>query len=78
MVGDKKQMHHNKPNRMSVTEIMVALSIATRICVQTSKTLFPSLVSYNRFIELEKKLLLPLTMFIRKNPVGNLYRYQLH
>ena len=51
MVGDKKQKHHNKPNRMSVTEIMVALSIATRICIQTLKHFshawYPITVSLN-------------------------------
>ena len=34
------------------------------------KRLFPRQVSYNRFIELEKEVLLPLTIFIKKVLLG--------
>ncbi len=62
MIKDMKTMHRNKPNRMSDAEIM--------------KHLFPRQVSYNRFVELEKEVLLPMTIFIKKSTAGNLYRHQ--
>ena len=34
------------------------------------KHLFPRQVSYNRFVELEKEILLPLTIFIKKVLLG--------
>ena len=39
--------------------------------------LFPRRVSYNRFVELEKEVLLQLTVFIKEVLLGYLYRYQL-
>ena len=78
MIGDKKQNHRNKPNRMNDAEIMVILILfhsggfrcfkhyyKEYVCKHL-KHLFPRLVSYNRFVELEKEVLLPLTIFIKK------------
>ena len=78
MIDDKKSRHRNKPNRMSDAEIMVILILLhTRgprcfksyykeyVCKHL-KHLFPRQVSYNRFMELEKEVLLPLTIFIKK------------
>lgn len=78
MVEDKKQKHRNKPNRMSDAELTV-ISILfhsggfhyCKECVCTHlKYLFPYPVSYNCFVELEKVVLLPLTIFIRKVLLG--------
>lgn len=40
------------------------------------KHLFPKRVSYNCLVELEKEVLLPLTIFIKKVLLGNLYGHQ--
>lgn len=37
--------------------------------------LFPKLVSYNRFVELEKDVALPLAIFIKKGSTEGLYRH---
>lgn len=81
MTEDKKTKHH-KNNRMSDGEILVILilfhSNAFRcfkhyykeyVCKHL-KHLFPRLVSYNRFVELEMEALLPLTIFIKKVLLG--------
>ena len=78
MIEDKKIRHRNKPNRMSDAEIMVILILfhsggfrcfkhyyKEYVCKHL-KHLFPRQVSYNRFVELEKEVLLPLTIFIKK------------
>ena len=78
MIEDKKTKHRNKPNRMSDAEIMVILILfhsggfrcfkhyyKEYVCKHL-KPLFPRQVSYNRFVELEKEILLPLTIFIKK------------
>jgi len=70
--------HCHKPNRMSDAEIIVILihfhSGGFRcfkhyylhyIC-KHCKGMFPNTVSYNRFIELEKEVLLQLTVFIKQ------------
>ena len=75
MIDDKKTKHRNKPNRMSDAEIMVILILfhsggfrcfkhyyKEYVCKHL-KHLFPRQVSYNRFVELEKEVLLPLTIF---------------
>ncbi len=78
MIEDKKTKHHNKPNRMSDAEIMVILILFHSggfRCFKNYykehmwkhlKLLFLRLVFYNRFVELEKEVLLPLTIFIKK------------
>ena len=82
MIEDKKTRHRNKPNRMSDAEIMVILILfhssgfrcfkhyyKEYVCKHL-KHLFPRQVSYNRFVELEKEVLLPLTIFIKKVLLG--------
>ena len=82
MIDDKKTKHRNKPNRMSDAEIMVILILfhsggfrcfkhyyKEYVCKHL-KHLFPRQVSYNRFVELEKEVLLPLTIFIKKVLLG--------
>ena len=78
MIEDKKTKHRNKPNRMSNAEIMVILILFHSGGFRCFKHyykeygckhlthLFPELVSYNRFVELEKEVMLPLTIFIKK------------
>ena len=78
----KRTNHRNNPNRMSDAEIMVILILfhsggfrcfkhyyKEYVCKHL-KHLFPRQVSYNRFIELEKEVLLPLTIFIKKVLLG--------
>ena len=82
MIEYKKTKYCNKPNRMSDAEIMVILirfhSGGFRcfkhyykgyVCKHL-KHLFPRQVSYNRFVELEKEVLLPMTIFIKKVLLG--------
>ena len=82
MIKDIKTMHRNKPNRMSDAEIMIILILfhsggfrcfkhyyKEYVCKHL-KHLFPRQVSYNRFVELEKEVLLPMTIFIKKVLLG--------
>ena len=75
MLEDKNRKHRNKPNRMSDAEIMVILILfhsggfrcfkhyyMEYVCIHL-KGLFPKRVSYNRFVELEKSVLLPIDYF---------------
>ena len=88
MVEDKNHQHRNKPNRMSDAEIMVILLLfhsggfrcfkhyyREYVCKHL-KHLFPRHVSYNRFVELEKEVLFPMTNLHQEGIVGNLYRHQ--
>lgn len=74
--------HRRKPNRLSDAEIIVILihfhSGGFRcfkhyylhyIC-KHCKEMFPNNVSYNRFVELEKEVLLQLTVFIKQVLLG--------
>ena len=82
MLEDKNRKHRNKPNRMSDAEIMVILILfhsggfrcfkhyyMEYVCKHL-KGLFPKCVSYNRFVELERSVLLPLTIFIKNVLLG--------
>ena len=82
MIGYKQTKHRNKLNRMSDAEIMVILILfhsgglrcfkhyyKEYVCKHL-KHLFPRQVSYNRFVELEKEVLLPMTIFIKKVLLG--------
>ena len=82
MVEDRNHKHRNKPNRMSDAEIMFILILfhsggfrcfkhyyKEYVCKHL-KHLFLRRVSYNRFAELEKDVLLPLTIFIKKVLLG--------
>lgn len=78
MVEDKKQKHHNKPNRISDAEIIVILILVhssgfhyfkhyyKEYVYKHLKLLFPRLAPYNRFVELEKEVLFLLSIFIKK------------
>lgn len=83
MIEDKKARHRNKPNRMSDAEIMIILILfhsggfrclkhyyKEYVCKHL-KHLFTRLVSYNRFVEQEKEVLLPLSIFIKKILLGH-------
>ena len=82
MVEDKSHKHRNKPNRMGDAEIMVILILfhsggfrcfrhyyKEYVCKHLTH-LFPRRVSYNRFVELEKEVLLQLTVFIKEVLLG--------
>ena len=82
MIEDKKIGHRNKPNRMSDAEMMVILILfhsggfrcfkhyyKEYVCKHLEH-LFPHRVSYNRFVELEKEVLLLMTIFIKKVLLG--------
>ena len=68
--------HRNKPGRLSDSEVMTILIIfhsngfrclkhfyKEYVCVHL-RHLFPDVVSYNRFVELQKSILLHLAVFI--------------
>ena len=59
MVDDKNRKHRNKPNRMSDY-------YKEYVCKHLTH-LFPRRVSYNRFVELEKEVLLQLLSSSRKS-----------
>ena len=82
MIEDKNHKHRNKPNRMSDAEIMVILILfhsggfrcfkhyyKEYVCKHLTH-LFPNRVSYNRFVELEKEVLLQLAIFIKEVLLG--------
>ena len=81
MIEDKNTKHRNKLNRMSDAEVIVILILfhsggfrcfkhyyKEYICKHL-KYLFPCQVSYNRFVELEKEVLLS-PIFIKKVLLG--------
>ncbi len=90
MIEDKRQQHRNKANRMSDAEIMVILILfhsgsfrrfkyyyKEYVCKHL-KYLFPRQVSYNRFVELEKEVLLGTSTgisFVDSTPL-RIYRNQ--
>lgn len=78
MIEDTSYSYHNKPNRMNDAEIILFLILFHSggfrcfkhyyweyVCKHL-KHLFPCRVFYNRFVELEKEVLLLLTIFIRQ------------
>lgn len=82
MIKDTSHKHRNKPNRMSDAEIIVILILfhsggfrcfkhyyQEYVCKHLTH-LFPKRVSYNRFVELEKEVLLPLAIFIKQVLLG--------
>ena len=79
---EKNHKHRNKPNRMSDAKIMVILILfhsggfryfkhyyKEYVCKHLAH-LFPKRVSYNRFVELKKEVLLQLTVFIKEVLLG--------
>ena len=78
----KNGKHRNKPNRMSDAEIILIMILfhsggyrcfkhfyLEYVCKHLAH-LFPRRVSYNRFVELEKEVLFPLTIFIKTVLLG--------
>jgi hypothetical protein len=79
---DNGKRHRNKPNRLSDSEVMTIL-IAFHlsgmrslkhfylfyVCKHMEKD-FPDLVSYNRFVELQQKVALPLVLFLKTCRMG--------
>ena len=74
---NKNVKHRNKPYRMSDAEIMIIMILfhlggyrcfkhfyLEYVCKHLAH-LFPKRVSYDRFVELEKIVLFPLTIFIK-------------
>lgn len=73
-IEDKNIRHRNKPNHMGNAKIMVFHSGSFHcfkhyykeyVCKHLQH-LFSDLLSYNRFVEQKKEVLLPLTIFIKK------------
>ena len=77
----KKRKYH-RASTLSDSEIMVILILfhssgyrclkhfyLEYVCIHL-RHLFPKVVSYNRFVELEKKVMFPLTVFIKKVLLG--------
>ena len=74
--------HRNKPNRMSNAEvitILVAFHMSGHRCLKHFYLghvckhwthLFPKTVSYNRFVELEREVALPLLVFVKQVLLG--------
>jgi hypothetical protein len=69
--------HRNKPNRLSDSEVMTIL-IAFHLSQMRNlkhfylfyvckhmREEFPNLVSYNRFVELQQRVALPLVLFLK-------------
>ena len=80
MIENSKQKYRNKPNRMSDAEIILILFHSgdfrcfkhyykEYVCKHL-KHLYTHRVSYNRFVELKKEILLLLTIFIKKVLLG--------
>ena len=75
--------HRNKPGRLSDAEVITILILFhskgfrclkhfyTQYVCKHLIHLFPNTVSYNRFVELQKSVLLPLTVFIKEVLLGN-------
>ena len=75
--------HRNKPNRLSDSEVMTIL-IAFHlsgmrnlkhfyvfyVCIH-QKQEYPNLVSYNRFVELQQRVALPLALFLKTCRMGS-------
>lgn len=82
MIKSKNRKHRNKLNRINDAKIMIILLLfhlggfsfkhyyKEYVCKHLNG-MFPQCVSYNRFVELEKEVLLPLTIFIKKVLLGN-------
>ena len=77
----KKRKYH-RDSRMSKAEIMIIMILfhssgyrclkhfyLEKIC-KHMRHLFPNVVSYNRFVELEREIALPLAIFIKKVLLG--------
>ena len=81
-IPDKNKRKYHRDGTMSKAEIMVIFILfhssgyrclkhfyLNHVCVHL-RHLFPEVVSYNRFVELEKSVALPLAIFIKKVLLG--------
>ena len=79
--SDKKR-HYHRDSTMSKAEIMLIMILfhdsgyrclkhfyQEKVCLHL-RHLFPKVVSYNRFVELEKEVAIPLALFIKKVLLG--------
>lgn len=81
--ADDAGKHRNKPNRLSDSEVMTILIAFHLSGMRNLKHFylfyiskhqrkeFPNLVSYNRFVELQQKVALPLVLFLKTCRMGN-------
>ena len=82
MIEDKNHKRRNKPNRMNDAEVMVILILfhsggfrcfkhyyQEYVCKHLTH-LFSKRVSYNRFVELKKEVMLQLAIFIKEVLLG--------
>ena len=77
LTSDDGKKHRNRKHEMSDSEIITILICFHYGCFKNFKYFylyyvkehlkeeFPNLLSYNRFIELERKVMLPLVMFLQ-------------
>ena len=82
IIEDDGKKHRNKPNRLSDSEVMAILvsfhlsgmrNLKHYYLFYVCKHLdseFPRLVSYNRFVELQQRVLLPLVLFLKTCRMG--------
>ena len=82
IIEDNGKKHRNKPNRLSDSEVMAILvsfhlsgmrNLKHYYLFYVCKHLdseFPRLVSYNRFVELQRRVLLPLVLFLKTCRMG--------
>ena len=81
-IPDKNKRKYHRDGTMSKAEVMVILILfhssgyrclkhfyLNHVCVHL-RHLFPDVVSYNRFVELEKTVALPMAIFIKKVLLG--------
>ena len=79
--AERKRKYHRE-SRMSKAEIMVIMILfhssgyrclkhfyLEKVC-KHMRHLFPEVVSYNRFVELEREIAIPLILFIKKVLLG--------
>ena len=83
----KRKYHRN--STMSKAEVMLIMILfhdsgyrcfkhfyLEKVCKHL-RHLFPKVVSYNRIVELESDVAIPLTLFIKKGSVGQMHGYKL-
>lgn len=80
--ADNGKSHRNKPNRLSDSEVMTILISFHLSQMRNLKHFylfyvckhmrgeFPNLVSYNRFVELQQRVALPLVLFLKTCRMG--------
>jgi len=82
LLQDDGKKHRNKPNRLSDSELMTIIITfhlsGTRnlkhfylfyVCKHL-KSEFPNIVSYNRFVELQQRIIMPLVIFLKVCRMG--------